>query len=74
MIWSQNAERDCVADGFVKCGVRSTAKQSRLVTVLHEVLDVPHLMVDGQKVVGIYFSAHLYSGRHTIDIKNVKCY
>jgi len=48
-----------VAHGLVKRRVRSCSKQTRQVAVLHEVLDVSHLVVDRLKILRVHLSAHL---------------
>jgi hypothetical protein len=51
-------EADCVTDCFVERGVGAVSKYNRLITVLHEIFDVTHFVMNCVEIDLVYLSTH----------------
>ena len=62
MLLIENVFTILIADKLIKfpTWIGPSSKLKRLLLILQKVLDVPHLMVDGDQVIKVYLGTHLY--------------
>ena len=75
MLQSANTQWDGVSYSLVERCIRASPEQIGLVPVLHEVLDVSHLMVNGLEVFRIHLRTHFDPALRALTITQLtNCY
>ena len=67
MLCGHRRQCDRVSNGLVESRVGTGSKQRPLVSVLHEIFDVPHLVVDRPQVILVHHCTHHYSVTNIIE-------